>query len=182
MAARRRFSQDIGHTPRYHPAMPMAHRPLAPGVGVVAVMLAALAGPLAAEAPSVSQLAWLAGCWTQARPGGVVEEHWMKPLGGTMLGMSRTVRNGKTVEFEYVQIREDGGTLVYEARPSGQPAARFPLESLEDGVAVFENPAHDFPQRIIYRRAGENGIAARIEGTMKGRQRAVDFPFTRCEP
>lgn len=72
-----------------------------------------------------------------------------------------------------VQIREDGGSLVYEARPSGQPAARFPLKSLDDGVAVFENPAHDFPQRIIYRRTPD-GIAARIEGTMNGAPRAVD--------
>lgn len=151
-------------------------------MGVVALMLAALAGPMAAETPSVNQLAWLAGCWTQTRPTGVVEEHWMKPLGGTMLGMSRTVRNGKTVEYEYVQIREDGGSLVYEARPSRQPAAQFPLTSLDEGVAVFENPAHDFPQRIIYRRTGQDEITARIEGSMKGQQRAVDFPFTRCEP
>ena len=33
------------------------------------------------------------------------------------------------------------------------------------GGAVFENLAHDFPQRVIYRRCGED-LCARIEGAM----------------
>jgi hypothetical protein len=109
----------------------------------------------------------------------LTEEHWMAPRGGTMLGMSRTVRDGRTVEFEFLQIRSGEGTLVYEARPSGQPMAIFPLESAADGTVTFENPSHDFPQRIIYRRTAA-GIAARIEGLMNGTERGVDFPFTRC--
>lgn len=96
-----------------------------------------------------------------------------------MLGMSRTVRNGRTVEFEFLQIRSGEKTLVYEARPSGQPMAVFPLESAADGTVTFENPSHDFPQRIVYRRT-PGGIAARIEGTMNGAPRAVDFPFSHC--
>ncbi|MGH8854313.1 MAG: hypothetical protein ACREWI_08545 [Telluria sp.] len=40
---------------------------------------------------------------------------------------------------------------------------------------MFENPAHDFPQRIIYRRVGDTGLHARIEGKGKG----IDFPMRR---
>ena len=127
----------------------------------------------------IDRLSWLTGCWSRVRPGGMTEEHWMAPRGGTMLGMSRTVRDGRTVEFEFLQIRPGDGRLVYEARPSGQPTAIFALESVAEDMVRFGNPAHDFPQRIIYRRTAD-GIAARIEGTMNGTPRGVDFPFTRC--
>jgi hypothetical protein len=48
---------------------------------------------------------------------------------------------------------------------------------------VFENPAHDFPQRIRYRASGA-ALQARIEGTMNGKTRGIDFPYTRtnCTP
>jgi hypothetical protein len=130
--------------------------------------------------PEVSDLSWLTGCWSLTRPnGGEVEEHWMAPKGGTMLGMSRTVRDGKTVEHEFLQIRLDGTTLVYNAWPSGQAPAVFPLKALEPDSVTFENPSHDFPQRVIYRRTA-SGIAARVEGTANGKTRGVDFSYVRC--
>jgi hypothetical protein len=152
-----------------------------PGMQMIAVMLVTLMPTLvpAGEPTSIDRLGWLTGCWSRTRPTGITEEHWMAPRGGTMLGMSRTVRDGRTVEFEFVQIRAGEDTLVYEARPSRQPMATFTLKSVTDDMVTFENPAHDFPQRIIYRRTAD-GIAARIEGTMNGTPRGVDFPFTRC--
>jgi hypothetical protein len=128
----------------------------------------------------IGKLTWLTGCWSLSRPDGETEEHWMSPRGATMLGMSRTVRDGKTVEHEFLQIRLEAGRLAYEARPSGQPPAIFPLKSLEADAVTFENPSHDFPQRISYRRTSD-GVTARIEGTANGKSRGVDFPFVRCQ-
>ena len=153
----------------------------------VAVAFAASARPLAAIRPDgvqgteVDRLAWLSGCWIQVRANGVTEEHWMKPLGGSMLGMSRTVVGGKTVEFEFLRIGIAGGTLAYVARPSGQAEVTFPLKSIGDGVVVFENLSHDFPQRIIYRRHANAGVTARIEGTVKGEAQGRDFPYRPCQ-
>jgi len=150
---------------------------------VLALMLAGpqvagIAAQLPAE-PAIERLAWLAGCWMQARPNGTVEEHWMPPRGGSMLGMSRTVSAGKTEEYEFLRIALVDGTLSYVALPSGQAQATFPLKSLDDGAVVFENLAHDFPHRIIYRRTAD-GMTARIEGVLKGEARGRDFPYRRC--
>jgi hypothetical protein len=131
--------------------------------------------------PDIGQLSWLAGCWSQVHPDGLIEEQWMKPLGGSMLGMSRTVAGGRTREFEFLRIMMVDGALAYIARPSGQAEAAFPLKTLEDGLVVFENPGHDFPQRVIYRRHAGGSITARIEGTIDGAARGRDFPYTRCE-
>jgi len=46
--------------------------------------------------------------------------------------------------------------------------------------AVFENPRHDFPQRVIYSKT-DAGLTARIEGTMNGKSRGVDFLYARCQ-
>jgi hypothetical protein len=145
---------------------------------------ALIVSPGAAQPPpegDVTRLAWLTGCWSLARSSGAeTEEHWMSPKGGTLLGMSRTVRAGKTVEHEFLQIRIEAGRLVYEARPSGQPPAVFPIKLLEADSVTFENPSHDFPQRISYRRTA-GGVTARIEGTSDGKSRGIDFPFVRCQ-
>jgi hypothetical protein len=108
----------------------------------------------------------------------------MKPSGKTMLGMSRTVANNITVEYEFLRLHEESnGDVFYTALPSGQQEASFKLVRLEKHMAVFENPGHDFPQRIIYKLEDDGSLKARIEGKNKGKERGVDFPMKRvaCE-
>lgn len=126
-------------------------------------------------------LSWLAGCWQSPQTDRRVEELWMRPDGGTMLGMSRTVVGGKTSEFEFMQIRQEEGKLVFTAKPSGQAEDSFTSIKLTSSEVVFENPQHDFPQRIIYRLNADGSLSARIEGTKGGETRAVDFPMRRAK-
>ena len=143
---------------------------------------------VASDAPkpdAFARVAWLAGCWQAegGEPGSV--EQWLHPAGGTMLGMSRTVRGGETVAHEFLQIRRRAdGALVFIANPSGQAEATFALQDGQGDAAVFANPAHDFPQRVIYRRVGADRLAARIEGTQDGKDTGIDFPMRRaaCTP
>ena len=104
----------------------------------------------------------------------------MKPGGRTMLGMSRTIAGDRTVEFEFMRIQqEEGGAVYLMAIPSGQREARFKLTKVSAKEVVFENPAHDFPQRVIYRFDGKDSLNGRIEGTSKGKEKALDLPMKR---
>jgi hypothetical protein len=136
-----------------------------------------------AEASGIEQLRWLAGCWEMHRGTRTSFEMWMPPAGGLMLGASRTVSAGEVVEFERMQLAEQGGKLVYTALPSGQAEASFTSVAVSDEGFTVENLQHDFPQRIIYRRHGADSLVARIEGRGKDGTRGVDFPMTRttCE-
>ena len=81
-----------------------------------------------------------------------------------MIGFARTTRSGKTAFFESMRIEARASGVVLVARPSGQNEAEFPLvKSDGEKTATFENPEHDFPKRIVYRRDGEK-LVARIEG------------------
>lgn len=151
---------------------------------IVLVLLASLLGswPVAADPPGAraTDLDWLAGCWAAegGEPGS--GEQWTAPAGGTLLGVSRTVRAGRTVAHEFLMIREtDDGGLLYVALPSGQAEASFLLVAGGAREVTFADPEHDFPQRIRYRLAEDGALQARIEGEVDGRERAVDFTFRR---
>ena len=150
---------------------------------LVVVASSVFARAALAQQPSmrIGQLSWIAGCWRQSGRGGnrVVDEQWMAPSGGTMLGMSRTVRGDSLIEFEHLQIVARSGRLVYHAEPSGQAPADFVASAVSDTLVLFENPEHDFPQRIIYRRRATDTLVARIEGTRNGQTRGIDFPYSR---
>lgn len=75
-----------------------------------------------------------------------------------MLGMGRTVAAGATRAFEYMRIEEQGGRLTFTARPSWQESATFPSISVTPSKIVFENAAHDFPQRVIYARQNDGSL------------------------
>jgi hypothetical protein len=148
-----------------------------------AALLALAVTPAAAVAQAtpapIARIAWLAGCWERRIGSRVVEEQWMTPRAGVMLGMGRTVRGDTLVEFEQVQLLQRGDRLVYAAAPSGQTPAEFESTLVTDSAAVFSNPAHDFPQRISYRRAGRDSLIAAIEGVEAGRARGVEFRYRR---
>jgi hypothetical protein len=106
----------------------------------------------------------------------------MRPSGGTMIGMSRSVAEDRTVEHEYLRIEVRGNKLAYVATPSGQAEAVFLQAEITARMVAFEAPAHDFPQRITYERMSPGSILAWIEGDVDGVSRVVEFPMTaaRC--
>src|SRR5262249_16802596 len=147
-------------------------------------LIVLLSLPLFAQAPDATadKLRWIAGCWEMRAGEMVIEEQWNKPSGGIMMGIGRTVKGGKLVETEYLQISIEKGRLTYTARIGTPGVTPFPVKSITDSEVVFENPEHDFPQRILYRKTPD-GVFARIEGTSKGKERHVDFPYRKvsCE-
>ncbi len=132
----------------------------------------------AAEPASIANLSFMSGCWEVKEGPMFTEEQWSKPAGDTMLGLSRTLKTGKTVFSEFMRIEKTPDGFAYRARIlPGQPGTLFKMIRSTETEVVFENPAHDFPQRILYRKT-EGGLFARIEGIDKGKPRGVDFPMT----
>lgn len=119
-------------------------------------MLAALLLVAATPAASVDDLAWLAGSWVQEGEGRWTEESWTSPRGGVMLGHSRSGRGDRLREWEFLRLQADGeGRLSYIAQPGGGAPVAFALVDRGPSSAVFENAAHDYPQRIAYVRGGD---------------------------
>ena len=134
-----------------------------------------------APAATLTSFEKLSGCWSNQDGDQIYEEQWMSPAGDMILGMSRTLQKGKVVTFEFIQIqtREDG--TFYIASPSKQERTEFKLTSFENNSAVFENPEHDFPQRVVYKFLTGDSLQAWIEGKQNGKSRKIEFPMTRTK-
>jgi hypothetical protein len=148
-------------------------------IGVTLMLFTMAAGVFQAPVPTVKDVAWIGGCWDYTRNARHVAENWMAPEGATMMGVSRTVNSGRTTEWEFLIIREGAKGLEYVAKPSGQAEATFSSTRVSANEVVFENPTHDFPTRIIYKRDGD-ALVASIEGMLNGQARRIDFPYRKA--
>jgi hypothetical protein len=145
-------------------------------------VLFVLAIPPHARAQATTDIAavsWLTGCLELRTPTRLVEEQRMTAHAGTMLGMGRTSNARGLAEYELTLIKQDGARLLYQAHPSGQPATTFVASVANGDSVVFAAPEHDFPQRVGYRRVGRDSVLAWIDGTMRGAQRRIEFPYRR---
>ena len=132
-----------------------------------------------ARADLLPSLFWMAGSWSVTQDGIVNEEHWLPPSGGLMLGMHRDVKAGRAVSFEFLRIIERNDSLVYVALPRGRNETPFPMKSIGGKRVVFENPTHDFPQRILYWQTRPNELHARVEGTLNGKEESEEWTWKR---
>lgn len=142
---------------------------------VILLMVPAVSLAQAPPAPP----GWLAGCWQQTGPAHTVEEVWFPPSGGMTIGMSRTVAADTLLLWEFMAIRPVDGALAFEASPHGQTATLFPVVEYTDSTIAFENPGHDFPQRIMYAHRQGDSLLATVSGTARGRARTINFEYAR---
>lgn len=160
----------------------MKRRPLVSIVATAVLLAVGLSAQRASQAQqpqrTIESLYWLAGCWQMTSSHTQIVEQWMQPAGGMMLGINRTLKDGRAVEFEFLRISEENGALIYTAIPSGQEKASFTLAGGGEGEFIFENKEHDYPQRVIY-KSQDAALLASIDGSLKGKARRIDFPMQR---
>lgn len=149
---------------------------------VIALLFCCLLGvglPSATAATDLKDLAWLAGNWSGLQDGMEMEELWTAPKGNTMLGVHRDVKGARTVSFEFLRIEAKADVITYWASPGGRPPTPFRMIELKDKRVVFENPDHDFPNRIIYWIDSAGALHAKIEGTQGGKPAAAEWIWRR---
>src|SRR3546814_10031280 len=132
-----------------------------------------LAGP-------ANRLDWLAGDWCSEADGRRIEEIWLPEAGGMLQGMARTVRDAEVESFEFMRIVSDGGATSFHAQPNGAPPTVFTMVASGEGWIRFENPEHDFPNQVEYRREGDR-LSAWIAGPgPDGAQVRIAFEYRAC--
>src|SRR5688500_16173975 len=131
-----------------------------------------------AQAPAkVESLDWMSGAWVSESPRAKVSESWLGPGNGLMVAVNlSTFANGRK-SFEFLRIAETPEGFSDFASPGGKAPVEFKLREMGEKRVVFENAAHDFPQRILYWREGE-ALLARVEGKVKGEEKGQQWRFS----
>jgi len=126
---------------------------------------------------TIAQVGWIAGTWIgTTSSGATVEERWTPAATGSMMAISRTLRDNVMSAFEFLCIVERDGGLVYQAMPNGRsPATDFTLTTIDGDSAVFENPAHDFPKMIRYSRRADGSLEAVVSGAAGAKPQTFTF-------
>ena len=155
-------------------------------------MLCCLAfGPLfgfgqTVETAHFENLNRLTGSWCMTgKTGKTTIETWQS-VNDSLISI-RTIRvsGGDTSLVESIRVERSGGSVFYRSTVNGEndgQAVSFKLVDAGPDFWIFENLAHDFPQRIIYRlpAGAADRLDARIEGTVNGELKGRDFPYLRC--
>ncbi len=93
--------------------------------------------------------------------------------------MGRTLKDGKTVFFEYLRIEARADGIFYVAHPKARPGTDFKLTRLTANEALLENPTHDNPKKILYRKNPDGSLTACVEGDEKGIPISEEFHYLR---
>ena len=127
----------------------------------------------------VASLAWMSGRWAGSQDGMESEEVWTSAKGGSLLGIHRDIKGGRTVSFEFFRIEVVPEGLTYFASPQGRKATPFRAIESSGSRAVFENKQHDFPTQILYWLGEDGKLHARIEGTLHGQPASEEWAWSR---
>jgi hypothetical protein len=97
--------------------------------------------------PKLENIAWISGTWHGEAFGGVTEEIWSEPSGGSMMASFKLINDGKVTFYEIEIIREVNNTLMLQLKHFGNDlkgwetkneTVDFPLKEITETKVVFE--------------------------------------------
>ena len=128
----------------------------------------------------LSDLNWILGNWQVNESNNF--ENWTKVNDNLYQGTGYKIRKNDTLVMEIIELVEKEKEVFYiptvKSQNDGKPI-EFKLISKGPEQIIFENKGHDFPQRIIYNKAKNGLIEARIEGMKEGFFSEVKFTLKR---
>lgn len=149
---------------------------------VASIILAHTSSYAQQKSIPIAQAKWLIGSWKNQSAKTLDIETWKKLDDSTFVGRSYSLAGTDTVSSEHIRIEQHAGKLYYiptVKNQNGGKAVTFTLTSANNQHLVFENPEHDFPQKITYTQINKDSLVAEISGVWKGKQRAIQFPMKR---
>ena len=130
----------------------------------------------------LADASWILGRWEQRTPKKVIYETWKSNSDSSYSGKSYLLKEKDTIVLETVSLLQKNGTLFYIPTVTNQNNSMpvsFKLTFFSENKLMFENPIHDFPQKITYVLISSDSLLAEISGTLNNKQQLRQFPMKR---
>ena len=127
---------------------------------------------------------WLIGRWENNSKEGNLSEFWTKENDSTLHGECYFVIEKDTVFGEKVELMQRGNEFIYEAsvaKQNNEKLVPFKLTKSSETEMVWENPAHDFPNKIVYQKIGKDSLVAEIFGSKDGKPKNEVFKMKKVQ-
>ena len=134
--------------------------------------------PEANEKDKIKSANWLLGKWENKTADGNLSENWKQLNDSTFQGESFFIKGKDTLHFESIILQQKGEELFYNATVKGQnenKAVAFKMTTGTEKQLVFENPKHDYPQKITYTLINKDSLVASISGVQLGKPSSEKF-------
>jgi hypothetical protein len=136
------------------------------------------------EKEKIKKSDWLLGKWENKVDEGVLTENWKRLNDSTFQAESFFIKEKDTLHFESITLQQKGEELFYNATVKGQnndKPVTFNMTSGTDKKLVFENPKHDYPQKITYSLINKDSLVAEISGVQLGKPSSEKFGMKKTE-
>lgn len=136
--------------------------------------LALVAEPETTLAPTLENLRWIAGNWKGEAFGGITEENWSEPSGGSMMATFKLIVDNKVQFYEIETIVEENNSLLLRLKhfnndlkgwETKDQTVDFPLIRITENKAIFEGMTFekiDEHTMIIYVAIGQKNGSVEI--------------------
>lgn len=118
----------------------------------------------------MEKASWFLGEWENKSKEGIATEIWTLQSDSVYSGKSFIIKDKDTLFSEKMTITQKNDSLFYNVNVSNQnngETISFYSTRIEEGQIVFENPKHDFPNKIVYNKINNDSIVAGIYGGTK---------------
>lgn len=136
------------------------------------------------EKDKIKSASWLLGKWDAKTADGTLSENWKKVNDSTFQGESFFIKDKDTLHSESILLQQKGDELFYNATVKGQndnKAVPFKLMTGNEKQLAFENPKHDYPQKITYDLINKDSLTASISGIQLGKPSSEKFGMKKTE-
>lgn len=142
-------------------------------------------GKLIKEYEELHKAEWIVGNWEKKDSLGTLTESWQTLDDSTFVGQSFyiTAKND-TVHRETIELMQKGDFLIYSATVKGEnndTAVSFQMTESKDSLLVFENPKHDYPQKIRYQLNDDKSMIATVSGKQNGKESSESYLMQKKE-
>ena len=125
---------------------------------------------------------WIIGSWEQKTDKGILTESWQRQNDSVFVGSCYFINESDTLHRETILLEQRADSITYSANVKGQnndKAVPFRLTTANTNSLVFENPAHDYPQKIVYQKSKSNGLLVTISGILHGKKSVEKYNFSK---
>lgn len=131
----------------------------------------------------LQKMEWLVGEWEQKLPNGIITEIWKKENDSTYSGKSFFVKEEEdTIHSETIVLSQRKDKLLYIPTVNGQnndEPVTFTMSSDAEDKFTFENPTHDYPQKISYKKSNATTLMTSISGIQQGKLSQENYSLTK---
>lgn len=134
------------------------------------------------SANKLKAMDWLIGSWENKSEFGEMQEHWEKVNDSVYKGSSYFIKGKDTLHQEGIALVQKGELVLYIPTVKGQNNDKpVTFQMTKDSVKqfVFENPKHDYPQKIVYHQITKDSLVAVISGQQQGKPSSDRFSMKR---